>query len=207
MCRLSCLHCVYPSSRPCAGDAADFRGLVGAASPQRPTTSPAPMRLVLVTKSRRLRRWLSDLLAVAARSRLGISCSHRSGFNVSNVAGEPRRCLPDPRCLLPEMTILRGNREWRLRRDLDSLYTEARAGYRLCKANWAIYVRQYDDTRAGSRHREPCPNDGDYNTSIPSLTLHRRSGPTEPLHCIYNLGLGVVAQGDKQVLLGEESID
>jgi AraC-like DNA-binding protein len=27
------------------------------------------------------------------------------------------------------------------------------------------------------------------------------------LHCIYNLGLGVVAQGDKQVLLGGESID
>jgi hypothetical protein len=48
--------------------------------------------------------------------------------------------------------------------------------------------------------------DGDHNTSIPALTLHRRSGPTEPLHCIYNLGLGVVAQGDKQVLLGEESI-
>src|SRR5580765_6413912 len=49
--------------------------------------------------------------------------------------------------------------------------------------------------------------DGDYTTAIPSLTLHRRSGPTEPLHCIYTLGLGVVAQGDKQVLLGEESID
>jgi len=74
------------------------------------------MRLVLVTKSRRLKRWLSDLLDVPARSRLG-------------------------------------------------------------------------------------------NTGIPALTLHRRSGPTEPLHCIYNLGLGVVAQGDKQVLLGEESID
>src|SRR6476646_3136080 len=49
--------------------------------------------------------------------------------------------------------------------------------------------------------------DGDHNTIIPALTLHRRSGPTDPLHCIYNLGLGVVAQGDKQVLLGEESID
>ena len=49
--------------------------------------------------------------------------------------------------------------------------------------------------------------DGDHNTGIPALTLHRRSGPTEPLHCIYNLGLGVVAQGDKQVLLGDESID
>src|SRR3954469_14114338 len=49
--------------------------------------------------------------------------------------------------------------------------------------------------------------DGDHNTSIPALTLHRRSAPTEPLHCIYNLGLGVVAQGDKQVLLGGETID
>jgi len=49
--------------------------------------------------------------------------------------------------------------------------------------------------------------DGDYDTAIPALTLHRRSTRTEPLHCIYNLGLGVVAQGDKQVLIGEQSID
>src|SRR6266487_786387 len=49
--------------------------------------------------------------------------------------------------------------------------------------------------------------DGDHNTAIPALTLHRRSAPSEPLHCIYNLGLGVVAQGDKQVLLGSEAID
>jgi AraC-like DNA-binding protein len=49
--------------------------------------------------------------------------------------------------------------------------------------------------------------DGDHTTAIPRLTLHRRAAPTEPLHCIYNLGLGIVAQGDKQVLLGGESID
>jgi AraC-like DNA-binding protein len=49
--------------------------------------------------------------------------------------------------------------------------------------------------------------DGDHPTAIPALTLHRRKAPTEPLHCIYNLGLGVVAQGDKQVLLGGEAID
>jgi AraC-like DNA-binding protein len=49
--------------------------------------------------------------------------------------------------------------------------------------------------------------DGDHTTAIPRLTLHRRTAPTEPLHCIYNLGLGIVAQGDKQVLLGGESID
>src|SRR4029078_1941148 len=100
------------------------------------------------------RRWLS----VAARSRLGISCSHRSGFNVSNVAGEPRTCLPDPRRLLPEMTIPRGNREWRLQRDLDSLTQRHGPDIDYVKANWAIYVRQSDDTRAASRHREPCPN-------------------------------------------------
>jgi AraC-like DNA-binding protein len=49
--------------------------------------------------------------------------------------------------------------------------------------------------------------DGDYTTAITGLSLHRRSAPTKPLHCIYRLGLGVVAQGDKQVLLGKEVID
>ena len=49
--------------------------------------------------------------------------------------------------------------------------------------------------------------DGDHKTAIPALTLHRRSAPTEPLHCIYNLGVGIVAQGHKQVLLGHDSID
>jgi AraC-like DNA-binding protein len=49
-------------------------------------------------------------------------------------------------------------------------------------------------------------SDGDYTTAIPALSLHRRKSPTEPLHCIYNLGLGVVAQGGKQVLLGGEVI-
>jgi AraC-like DNA-binding protein len=50
-------------------------------------------------------------------------------------------------------------------------------------------------------------SDGDYTTAVPALTLHRRSAPTEPLHCIYSLGLGVIAQGSKQVLLGDEVID
>src|SRR5437899_6942079 len=49
--------------------------------------------------------------------------------------------------------------------------------------------------------------DGDHTTAISALTFHRRKAPTEPLHCIYSLGLGVVAQGDKQVLLGGEAID
>lgn|SRR6185437_1527604 len=47
---------------------------------------------------------------------------------------------------------------------------------------------------------------GDHATAIPALTLHRRAAPTEPLHCIYHLGLGVVAQGGKQVIVGSESL-
>ncbi|HEX5367810.1 MAG TPA: AraC family transcriptional regulator [Dehalococcoidia bacterium] len=47
---------------------------------------------------------------------------------------------------------------------------------------------------------------GDHTTAIPALTLHRRAAPTEPLHCIYHVGLGVVAQGGKQVILGSESL-
>ena len=50
-------------------------------------------------------------------------------------------------------------------------------------------------------------SDGDYPTAIPALTLHRRSAPTEPLHCIYSLGLGVTAQGGKHVMLRKEVID
>ncbi|HEX7801610.1 MAG TPA: AraC family transcriptional regulator [Pseudoxanthomonas sp.] len=49
--------------------------------------------------------------------------------------------------------------------------------------------------------------DGDYATTIPALSLHRRNAPTKPLHCIYTLGLGVVAQGAKQVMQGEEVMD
>jgi AraC-like DNA-binding protein len=49
--------------------------------------------------------------------------------------------------------------------------------------------------------------DGDHTTAISTLTLHRRKVPTEPLHCIYGLGLGVVAQGSKQITLGEEVVD
>jgi AraC-like DNA-binding protein len=50
-------------------------------------------------------------------------------------------------------------------------------------------------------------SDGDYATAIPGLSLYRRKAPTEPLHCIYHLGLALVAQGQKQVLLGDEVID
>lgn len=47
-------------------------------------------------------------------------------------------------------------------------------------------------------------NDGDYFTEISGLTLHRRSASAAPMPCIYGFGLGVVAQGGKQVMLGDE---
>src|ERR1700688_1735156 len=50
-------------------------------------------------------------------------------------------------------------------------------------------------------------SDGDYPTAMPALSLHRRKMPTAPMHCIYGLGLGIVAQGGKQVMLGGEVMD
>lgn len=45
--------------------------------------------------------------------------------------------------------------------------------------------------------------DGDHETAIPLLSLHRRSEPSAT-HCIYNLGLGIVLQGEKQVVIGDQ---
>jgi AraC-like DNA-binding protein len=70
------------------------------------------------------------------------------------------------------------------------------------------YVKEPSATSALARAISAiAQTDGDYDTVIPALKLHRRAAPTAPLHCIYNLGLGIVAQGGKQVLLGDESID
>jgi AraC-like DNA-binding protein len=50
-------------------------------------------------------------------------------------------------------------------------------------------------------------NAGDYTTAIPGLSLYRRDAASDPMPCIYGFGLAVVAQGGKQVLLGEEVFD
>uniref|UniRef100_UPI0035B03A52 AraC family transcriptional regulator n=1 Tax=Hylemonella sp. TaxID=2066020 RepID=UPI0035B03A52 len=50
-------------------------------------------------------------------------------------------------------------------------------------------------------------NDGDYQTAIPQLMMARRSGRTEPLACMYMLGLAVVAQGSKRVTLNDQVVD
>lgn len=44
--------------------------------------------------------------------------------------------------------------------------------------------------------------DGDFTTAVPSLSVHRRNAPTTPVHCIYGIGLGVVIQGSKELVLG-----
>ncbi len=48
--------------------------------------------------------------------------------------------------------------------------------------------------------------DGEHKTGIAQLSLYRRSDASEPMPCIYGLGLGIVAQGAKQVTLGEHVI-
>jgi AraC-like DNA-binding protein len=52
-----------------------------------------------------------------------------------------------------------------------------------------------------SRHAQM---DGDYATAIAGLTLHRRSAAADPMPCVYGFSLGVIAQGGKRVMLGEE---
>jgi AraC-like DNA-binding protein len=52
---------------------------------------------------------------------------------------------------------------------------------------------------------EIAQSDGDFRTRISGLSVHRRSVVTEPMPCIYGLGLGMVVQGGKQVMLGDEA--
>lgn len=46
--------------------------------------------------------------------------------------------------------------------------------------------------------------DGDFTTALPALTMHRRHGVSEPMPCIYNLGIGVITQGYKQIMVGDK---
>lgn len=50
-------------------------------------------------------------------------------------------------------------------------------------------------------------NDGDYLTEIPVLSIYRRSTVTDPMPCVFGLGLGVTLQGRKRVTLGEDVFD
>jgi AraC-like DNA-binding protein len=48
---------------------------------------------------------------------------------------------------------------------------------------------------------------GDLVTTFPALSLHRRDATTEPISCIYGLGLGVTIHGGKQVMLGDKVLN
>ncbi|WP_198651180.1 MULTISPECIES: AraC family transcriptional regulator [Salinicola] len=54
---------------------------------------------------------------------------------------------------------------------------------------------------------EIAQNDGDCSTPIPALKLSRCSTTTDPVPCIYDMGLGLIVQGGKQVSLGDEIHD
>lgn len=47
---------------------------------------------------------------------------------------------------------------------------------------------------------------GDHRTAIPELTFHRRNRPSQPVHCIYTLGMALTVQGGKHVLLGDKDL-
>lgn len=47
---------------------------------------------------------------------------------------------------------------------------------------------------------------GDQRTAVPALTLHRRNRPSQPVHCIYTLGMALTVQGSKHVLLGDKDL-
>lgn len=46
--------------------------------------------------------------------------------------------------------------------------------------------------------------EGDYVSSISGLSFHSRMSPTESTHCIYNLGVGLILQGQKEIVVGEK---
>jgi AraC-like DNA-binding protein len=46
--------------------------------------------------------------------------------------------------------------------------------------------------------------EGDYTTQIPALMVYRRDVISDPMPCIYGLGLGITVQGAKCVTLGDE---
>ena len=45
---------------------------------------------------------------------------------------------------------------------------------------------------------------GDHISVIPQLSFHSRMHPTDSTHCLYNLGIGIILQGQKQVVIGDQ---
>ena len=45
---------------------------------------------------------------------------------------------------------------------------------------------------------------GDHVSVIPQLSFHSRMRPVDSTHCIYNLGIGIILQGEKEVVIGDQ---
>ena len=46
--------------------------------------------------------------------------------------------------------------------------------------------------------------EGEHESIISGLSFHSRISPTESTPCIYNLGLGLVLQGQKDIIIGDK---
>lgn len=46
--------------------------------------------------------------------------------------------------------------------------------------------------------------EGDHVSDIAGLSFHRRIRPTESTHCIYTLGVGLILQGQKEIIIGDK---
>lgn len=51
------------------------------------------------------------------------------------------------------------------------------------------------------------PKEGDVFTTIPELSIHRRNSITEPMPCIYELGLALTLSGEKRITTAQEVIE
>ncbi|MBP8006431.1 AraC family transcriptional regulator N-terminal domain-containing protein [Acinetobacter beijerinckii] len=60
-----------------------------------------------------------------------------------------------------------------------------------------------EKTKSLARKVDGLIQDEDFQTEISGFSLHRRVNK-QSIHCIYDLGLGVILQGEKQVLIGNE---
>jgi len=60
-----------------------------------------------------------------------------------------------------------------------------------------------EKTKLLARKVDGLVQDEDFQTEISDFSLHRRTNK-QSIHCIYDLGLGVILQGEKQVLIGNE---
>jgi len=46
--------------------------------------------------------------------------------------------------------------------------------------------------------------EGDHVSNISELSFHSRMSPTESTHCVYNLGVGIILQGQKEIVIGNK---